>query len=957
MLVTLQIVPANQPRRPAVAWFVSGSDPRVWLEEVSRWDVPLANLILRPVSRSLSDRTPLGLLISASAKESLPDVRKLGSLAIPFGCVAGHLYLPIDADILPCVSDAELSTLLPRDGSDLIWHPVAGLVRCEPTERLSVPDLVQVPEATPSRWDFAVPGIRFRSRLVSIEPTEQPSADDVLNAARQDIGTQSSSIDELPPTPGEGLSGQVHNWTRPLRQAWKSFFKSDKKPPATPTDPSKSAQRTPAQGLGTGWMQWFSQAAGPLAAAGNALSRLIPRSLIDQAARLREIDRLMHLLQNDPDLGLKFALPMGGGDAGRGIGAASNQLLPRDTNFNLSNLGGGHRVDAWDIPAAQQFQLLQMYRELAAREVRMGRHRRAAYIFAELLGDLQAAAGALESGGHYREAAVLYRDRLNRPQDQARCLERGGLLDEAAEVYLELGMMENAAEMYRRLERHDEAERLLRNWVDQLARQGSYLQASDVLHRKLHDVDGAIKVLDHCWSLRAIRTDAEACLKQIFGLLGEHSRHDNARDRIAVLRTTEFVRDDVAARVLAGVAANYVDQDVRAHAADTTRVIVARRLPSLAPAEAGVLLSSLRALAPHDRLLGRDCDRFVRQQEASRSKQRARLAGRTSGLMRLDSFDLKGPEVQWRMARATGSALYVAGFARGGLLLRRTPWSKTESSQDAFWSNISNERRILLDVPPGDTELIRIHVVGEANLGMRGFHTDGTVRGWELAGSPPWVTDSTVAFACSDGGAFSWRVRAVFGMLELAGFGPKADELTNGMLRVSVSEDALTSVPVTVCASAKPIRIGVGRHVCRPLFNTAEANAIDADEKRLADQFVELDADIVSLHNHRDTTTDCVVALFGDGGVMIREPIHENSPRSIGSGMEDPVGTFLQDGTFIVAGRHECRAYRFDENVVNQIGEIPLDSPAIGVTRTRSLGQFAVICRDGHVRVFGYNRR
>jgi len=67
-------------------------------------------------------------------------------------------------------------------------------------------------------------------------------------------------------------------------------------------------------------------------------------------------------------------------------------------------------------------------------------------------------------GQHYREAAVLYRERLKRPLDAARCLERGGLLDEAAELYIEQGMMEQAADLYYRLERPDEAERLLRKF-------------------------------------------------------------------------------------------------------------------------------------------------------------------------------------------------------------------------------------------------------------------------------------------------------------------------------------------------------------------------------------------------------------------------------------------------------------------------------------------------------------
>ena len=83
-------------------------------------------------------------------------------------------------------------------------------------------------------------------------------------------------------------------------------------------------------------------------------------------------------------------------------------------------------------------QLRAKYMELAGREMRLGRYRRAAYIYAHLLGDLTNAAAALIAGKHWREAAVLYRDRLKRPEMAAKCLEQGGLWAEAIEFYEQL---------------------------------------------------------------------------------------------------------------------------------------------------------------------------------------------------------------------------------------------------------------------------------------------------------------------------------------------------------------------------------------------------------------------------------------------------------------------------------------------------------------------------------------
>ena len=939
MQVELQIVPSHQPRREAVAWFVLGSDPAGWLAEFARWNISLAAFVLRPIPRSHNDRSTLGVLVTLEPAPRQythpPD-----SMTISYGCVAGRLFLPVDAQISPMVSDSELLTLLPGDTSDLVWHPAVGLIRIEPAERLRVVDLIQPATSKPSTWDLALPGISICSRLLSVEPSTQLSAEEILRSAGDDIGSSGGSLDELPPAPGEGLGGQIYQITKPLRNAWKSLWKPQ--PPQAPqaAPPNAGSQGTGAGSFGGLLGSWLRAAAAPFA----ALRNVLPRSFVNQEARNREIDRLMHLLKEDPDAGLKFALPMGG-DAGRGVASPTNQLLTRDINFGLGKLGGGGPTDHWEIPPQQQFQLIQMYRELAAREVRMGRHRRAAYIFAELLGDLPSAAGALESGLHFREAAVLYRDRLKRPTDAARCLERGGLLDEAAELYVELGMIENAADLYVRLARPEESQRLLRSWAEQLEHQGDHLRASEVFHLKLQDVDQALRVLDVGWEQQ--NPQAEACLKQTFALLKQHSRHDETlvrvkRHRDPITKTSQI---PMITRVLSDLAASHVEQSIRHNAADVTRILVARRLPVSLPAETGGLLATVRSLAPQDRLLSRDCNRYVKRQEQERPRHPK--PRRAIGISSERKFQLEGSDIDWCQAKSNGDSLFAVGYSRGGLVLRRVSFLTTwfVNHQNIYWPNVPPETRILLEVPYTSSDSILVHAVGIAPLPLQPF-IGSTSR--EQAGSPSWATASMVAFARSDRGAVTWRLRSVFGTLELAGFGPKADEITNGLLRVEFPDDAVKIVPVSICASVKPIRIGAGNLICRPLFNS--------DEPSSNTSFIELDAEITALYNHRDSQTNCVVALFEEGGVMVDEPISENRPQPIAKGLEAPTGTFLPDGTFVVAGCDDCRAYRFDGGAIQEIGAIPLEFPAIAVTPTNQLGQFVIVGRDGRAQVFSLNR-
>ncbi len=71
-----------------------------------------------------------------------------------------------------------------------------------------------------------------------------------------------------------------------------------------------------------------------------------------------------------------------------GIGTPSTRLRQANVDFSLLGIGGGGAVDPWDLGAYRQ-KLVARYRELASREIALGRHRRAAYIFAQLLGRLE----------------------------------------------------------------------------------------------------------------------------------------------------------------------------------------------------------------------------------------------------------------------------------------------------------------------------------------------------------------------------------------------------------------------------------------------------------------------------------------------------------------------------------------------------------------------------------------
>ena len=433
-------------------------------------------------------------------------------------------------------------------------------------------------------------------------PAEVPSVEQMLDEGRDDIGSESPTLDELPPEPGEPSPGILSQLGR----------KAATQPGAhdQAAGRGRRQEQAPPDRQGRECRRQTSRQARHVLADGQLAQQKMAH--IDDSirkSRHRELHRLMHLLENDPDQGLRFALPCGEGKH-RGIARPSSTLGSHNVNFDLRRLGGGGPADPWVLPGDLYSRLRAKYMELAGREMRLGRYRRAAYIYAHLLGDLSNAAAALIAGKHWREAAVLYRDKLKRPDQAAKCLEQGGLWAEAIEFYekLEASSKKSAistpSSNSRRRPRRPGGGRS-RN----ILTSRDSIAAAKLLETKLKAPDEALKVLSDAWPGSS---QAGHCLAAEFKLLARLGRHEAAEHRVAEIRQqplSEAVRMR-AIDVLVENAAGYPHEAVRAVAADATRTIVARHLREVTGPELDHSLDALRRLVPADRLLERDTARY-----------------------------------------------------------------------------------------------------------------------------------------------------------------------------------------------------------------------------------------------------------------------------------------------------------------------------------------------------------
>jgi len=888
--------------REPQAWFIPGSRPENWLSEIVGWGVPHSAISLRLVARCLGDRTPIGCLVTVSGKSS-PRVSKCCQ---PYGCVAARLFLPVEARLEPAVEELELGELF-ASGTSYVWHPVAGLIGFEEDDILSVGDLLEQLPETEADWDRADPGTTISRRLVSVEVDRPLSIESIMQATRGDIGSRSGALDELPAAPGEGRGASLARIASlPLVAIGSALDWIASKLPNLP----KTAHPN--------WLdrmnQWLSTAI----------------SAEWQSARERELRRLMEMLKNEPDEGLQYALPLDGtGDRGRGFARPTARLIRRLVDFRLWSRGGS--ADPWPVTPAMRHELAARYRELADREIRLGRHRRAAYIYANLLGDWAASAATLRTGGYYREAATLYQERLQRPRDAAACLEEDGAWNEAINLYEKLSDYEKVGQLYRKIEQHEHAESAYRKAVAQHLQHGDRTAAARLLENELRQMESALAALRGGWP---DSRQASACLTAEFRLLGRLGRHAAADRRISELRDQPIVPEHlvILAPLLAQAAREYPDAQVRTAAADTTRIIVSRRLVQLEKAKLPPdrrLLEAIEKLAPEDRLLGRDCARFVQEAEFRfapvRTKPAPRLATKTRPPQLVHTTQLT-PTLDWLCGTGTNEYFFAAGYRQKKLILERRSWTEIYNlPRTVSWDAPTiNRQPILLAPCPFDRHEMWIHVRIAVPFVPLTVVVSDTDQKRLVIRTPPWSNRETVALARAEQGV-SWAVSAGRSFV-VSAFAADGTPLFSR----EIPTDDFTPPPsqsVPLHARAEGFFFAIGNHLM----------SVDGRQRVNSTEF---DEPIIALSGSPAHTRLRLALSFVHGGAVFWKD--SSSVRRFGDDLSQPRTAFTISGHLVAVDASRIEIYGLDRHELKL--ESTGDSPGqpLAVMRVR-MNQFAIL--------------
>jgi hypothetical protein len=846
--------------RPAVAWLIDGGDAAAWIAEIARWGLDDSRCRLYVLPRSAREYSAGSVLVVTGGQ-----IPKHAPAAASFGAIAGKVFLPVDAALLPAISDHELVSFASREA--LIMHPTIGAIVCE--RSIKVADLLRAPMELDEPFADLISVRIAHPRIEAIGFRVTESLEGMLDEMRDDIGTEPP--DELAPSKDEPSGSPLANGWRKIRQrAWRAG-----------RDLIGGSGSSGSGGGPIGKMrEWIEKR---IEALGSELERV----------RNREIHRLLEKLKDDPDEALRHALPIGG-PMKRGMAPPSARLGERRTDFNLGNLRGGGPADNWNIDYELQRQLRENYVRLAERERQLGRFRRAAYVYAELLGDLASAALVLKEGNHWREAAIIYRDHLHKPLDAARCYVEARMPAEAVAIFQKERAWEELGDLQRRLGDNAAADAAFREWVTELLAYRQPLRAADVLRLKLNSREEALALLAIQWPNGS---QAEECVVRLFDLHGEVGEHAAACEALTSLSAKEPRMNLVHPLLnwLSYVAKKYPDRNVRLLAEDKGRKRIAQKLAGPEIADPNQLVARLNELVSDDKLIARDVRRFIDMKRVQTVTKPMNVVPQSPGFALIGlhrDHQLPLNDVEWTNAVPGDQLIIVAGIGPNRVAACRLEFDGAMNSTE--WHVMPHTvPRLIMAAPGQHLPHIFLSAYSDVPLALRVLASSPSATGGDFAaGTPTWVDG---ALGAAMGATAIWLLRTAPHGWTISGHRNDGAIVGQFALDATLDAEAVAKMPANWCPSIV---------ACLADVAVAYVNMLIVFRSRVAAaprQIVECDSTILGLVTAPRWAVPHLAVVMADRvdicWLNLSEPVVFPAVRDLET---QPVAGFSTDGTLVV---------------------------------------------------------
>lgn len=469
-----------------------------WFNEISFWAIKVDGLKGYLVPQSIAHNNCVGIFIVFEN-----EIPKRGLVRNPYRMVSEGFFIPSDAKLFPNIDADEIQKI--KLWEIQFFHPHVGLVGFETKDVQDLSDLIALPILENRDWRTVWPNVTSQPQIRTISLTQDGDLDALENLKILIDNKPLSDIPELE-EPAKGKFSELKKLLRPLVNMgiWLMLI--------------------------LGFMVRFIL---------KAFSFLLPKTISEinnmqkpswlhrldswinkqmdflEKQRDTELNRLVKMFDKDKDLALQYAIPLNSPYLDRGIAKPSGRLTRRSLNFNFNRFGSGVAADVWDI-GNYRWVLQERYEKVASESISNGDYKRAAYVYAHLLGDFFRAANTLRDGKHYREAAAIFKDHLKNERLAAECLEQAGLLNEAIVLYIKMEHYETVGNLYLQLGQEESAAKYFEEVIKKYLAARDYLKASNIIIEKFGDLERAQAVVLEGWHHNNKR---EQCLSKYFEIV------------------------------------------------------------------------------------------------------------------------------------------------------------------------------------------------------------------------------------------------------------------------------------------------------------------------------------------------------------------------------------------------------------------------------------------------------
>lgn len=472
----LKLKPLNKNLYPIKGLLIKGSSAQYWFDELKALKLDFSKLTILPIPDNLPN-TIWGCLVTINNIEEVADIRNHQ----PVQLVKNKIFIPTYADLHPYLSTQEFDFFFYE--KNYIFHPDFGLVNLSTSfnyENLIAPPKQRLVKITEVEKSVFTPQ---KINCFYVKPLPQEEA---LKKMEEELNLTPKKFED------KALNIVEKGKMSLLKKILDKVNTSDI---STSTNSEVTENTTPAQ---EGFLsKTFKKVVGKMKENYQNLEKRNKNNL----------DKLLELMKNNPELALKYAIPLNGNPLTRGFNTNLNNkqvyfdFVKRWLDFSIfsNNNVFGNQEGGGAFDNTYYEKLQAQYRKTAEAFIRNEDYEKAAFIYMKLLKDYYLASETLEKGKKYQGAALVYHKYLHNKTKAGECYEKGNMFLEAIDIYKELEQFEKVGDLYLKINKQELANSFFEKVIEKHSLESRYVKASFVYKNKMKDLEKAQVLLKTGW--------------------------------------------------------------------------------------------------------------------------------------------------------------------------------------------------------------------------------------------------------------------------------------------------------------------------------------------------------------------------------------------------------------------------------------------------------------------------